>query len=88
MSNYEKAKSMPTGMNLQKLCRALQVDPSDLIPEGTVIRAASPEPALAFRETSDGRIWLRVNQAVDFDVGLQIIAMLRGKKVSALPNNE
>jgi transcriptional regulator with XRE-family HTH domain len=79
ISKYEKGLHLPTPIQLDALAKALNVPPSELLPQNPGI-AEVMEPGMrpAFRTIDDDTMWLRVNQAVPRELGMKIIAMLEG----------
>lgn len=67
VSNYIRGTSMPGPTHLNALARALGMPSAD-----------DKAPPLDVKDLTDGRAWLRVNQAVDWQVAMQIVALLRG----------
>lgn len=77
ISHYIRGIALPRPDKLEAMARALGVKPEDLLPRGAP-SAADKAPSLDARDLGDGNAWLRVNQAVSWDVAVQILKMLRG----------
>lgn len=65
VSNYIRGTSMPGPTHLNALARALGVQAKELVPARGMPSADDKAPPLDVKDLTDGRAWLRVNQAVD-----------------------
>lgn len=75
VSVYMRGRSLPTPGNLEKLAKALDVAPDDLLPAQP---PAKRDPRYALTATDQpGIVVLRVNQEVPEHVAFKIIEMLR-----------
>lgn len=79
ISLYINAKNLPGPERLTAIAKALGVEKQDLLPSRGITAKANITPPVDVREIGDGRVWLRVNQAVDWPVALKILEMLKGK---------
>ena len=75
ISQYVRGNSFPYPVRLNAICKALGVNPEDLKPAG-LPTASDKAPPLDFRSLGDGKVFLRVNQAVELDVALKVVALL------------
>lgn len=80
VSKYEKANHFPGPEKLAAVAKALGVDAQDLIPTKGLTAKADRTPPFEMRATADGRVWLRINQAVSYDVALKIMGLLKGEE--------
>ena len=79
ISKYIRGKVLPGPLHLAALAKALGMKPGDLLPSRPTAGGADASP-FDIRETSDGNVWLRVNQAVPWDIALEIGRLLKGGK--------
>lgn len=77
VSTYIRGSSLPGPALLHAMARALRMDPEELLPTRGIPSAADNNPPEDVRGLADGRAWLRINQAVDWDVALKILAILK-----------
>jgi transcriptional regulator with XRE-family HTH domain len=80
VSCYVRAISLPGPKYLGAISKALGVTPSDLIPKRMTRSVDDQSPAAEIRTMEDGKVWLRVNQAVTLDTGMQIMKLLQKEK--------
>jgi transcriptional regulator with XRE-family HTH domain len=81
ISKYLRAKVLPLPAMLEAMAKALGVESRDLLPaRGT--QAVSDENAPYDMRALEGgeRVWLRINQALDMDIALEIMALIRKQK--------
>lgn len=78
VSKYEKANHFPGHEKLEAVAKALGVTAEDLMPTKGLTAKADRTPPFEMRATADGRVWLRVNQAVSYEAALKIMALLKG----------
>lgn len=76
ISYYVRGMSFPGASRINALARSLGVKPEELVPTRGVKTAENP--SVEVRDLSDGRAWLRVNQAVDWPVAAEILKLLKG----------
>lgn len=79
ISKYVRGQVFPNPSHLKVLADALECTPRELLPNRGVPEAGDALPRLAMREIGDGKVWLSVNQAIEFETALQILSLLRGK---------
>lgn len=70
ISHYIRGVAIPQPEKLQALCKALGVEPVDLLPTAPTVDNKSPP--FDMRQLEDGNVWLRINQAVSMDQALRI----------------
>ncbi len=80
VSSYVRGLSLPGPIILEALCRALGCVPTDLLPSRGVPSTSVSMPPLDVKDTGEGKAWLRVNQAVEWDAAIKIMAILRGQE--------
>lgn len=76
ISNYVRGVVFPGPIRLHALAKALGVKPDDLVPEHGLPSTDDRAPPYDIRATSDGNVWLRVNQAVSHEVAMKVLALL------------
>ena len=86
ISGYVRGQNLPNSKHLDKLSKALSIDPSSLLNEHAYqarFPSGSPEPKLKIEQSPEDpdKVNLQINQQVPADVALQIMALIRqGKK--------
>lgn len=80
VSCYIRGTTLPRPEHLSALAKALGVAPRDLLPTRGVPSAEKNTPPLDLKDMGDGNVWLRVNQAVTWEVAMQIMQLLKDKK--------
>jgi transcriptional regulator with XRE-family HTH domain len=80
ISNWIRAVYMPNPTWLAALAKVLDCEPADLVPTRGVKSSESSSPPLMVRELEDGKLWLRLNMAVDFDIFLKIMALVEEQR--------
>ncbi len=78
ISLYIRGKTLPGPVFLEALCKALGKEPDELLPTRGMPAAGEANPPLDVKDMNDGNVWLRVNQAVPWDIALEIMRLLRG----------
>jgi transcriptional regulator with XRE-family HTH domain len=77
ISKYVRGKVLPLPAALEAMAKVLGVEAKDLLPSrGT--QATSEMSPLDVRDIGAGRVWLQVNQAVDWPIALKVMNLLRG----------
>lgn len=79
VSVYIRGMSLPGPTHLNALARALDVKAEELLPSRGVPSVGDSAPPLDVREISPGRVWLKVNQAVDWTTALKVMQLLKGQ---------
>ncbi|MEP3248081.1 MAG: helix-turn-helix transcriptional regulator [Sneathiella sp.] len=77
ISAYIRGISIPGPLHLNALAVALDVKTEELLPSDAMPSIDQAVPALDVRDTGKGMAWLRVNQAVEWDAALKIMAILK-----------
>jgi transcriptional regulator with XRE-family HTH domain len=80
ISKYVRGKVLPLPPALEAMAKVLGVEGRDLLPSRGRQATAEEHAPLDVRDIGEGRVWLRVNQAVDWPIALQILGLLRGKE--------
>ena len=81
ISQYVRGRNTPSPQNLNKLARALNVAPEDLLPNQAGVAAAKEIPTFQIQQVGDdGKVWLHVNQHVDSEQAMRVMAILNEKK--------
>lgn len=75
--HYIRGRHLPGPAHLQALARALEVEPTDLLPAKSVPSVDTHVPSFEMKDVGEGMAWLRVNQAVPFNTALRIAQLLR-----------
>lgn len=78
VSNYVRGNITPTGINLEKLAKALGVKPEELYPNLAESAIAADTPSLELKvSTSDPTVsWLTINRMVRTSTAAKIIELL------------
>jgi transcriptional regulator with XRE-family HTH domain len=79
ISKYVRGKVLPLPPALEAMAKVLGVEARDLLPSRGTQATAEEHAPLDVRDIGENRVWLRVNQAVDWPIALQILGLLRGK---------
>jgi transcriptional regulator with XRE-family HTH domain len=74
VSTYIRGLTMPDAKNIKKLADALGVTPQDLTGGSAPERTS---PALEITQSTAGKVFIRINQAVSFDQASRIMAILQ-----------
>lgn len=77
ISKYVNAQTLPGPDRLAALAKALGKRADELLPTRGVTTASDKVPAFDMRAAGDGRVWLRINQEVNYDKALKILAVLK-----------
>lgn len=78
VSTYVRGISLPEPKNLRKLAEALEMEPSELLPNTLESAIDEDVPSLELKvSTSDPRVaWLRVNRLVSTPTAMNVIEIL------------
>ena len=79
ISNYLRGLHLPGRVNLNAIARALSLEPSYLLPDRANKRITREQPEFSMRDIGNGKVFLRVNQEVPFDVAARIASILAEK---------
>lgn len=77
VSGYVRARSLPGPIHLEALSKAFKVPPDELLPSRGMPSGSDHVPPLDVRDTGKGKAWLRVNQVVEWEKALKILAILK-----------
>lgn len=80
ISQYVNARNMPNPVRLDALAAALDVAKEDLLPARGVTARGAMASDMDLKDMGDGRVWLRVNQPLDWADAMEILAILRKSK--------
>ncbi len=78
VSNYIRGVALPGPMYLRALSKALGMNSEELLPARAYPTVDEHAPPLDVKELDNGLAWLRVNQAVDWEVALKVLGLLKG----------
>jgi transcriptional regulator with XRE-family HTH domain len=79
ISKYVRGKVLPLPHALEAIAKVLGVESKDLLPSRGTLATAEDHSPLDVRDIGENRVWLRVNQAVEWPIALQILGLLKGK---------
>ena len=79
ISRYMLKKSLPTEESVRDLAKAMDCQPSDLMPNRSEILVDADNPTLEMIMSKEqpGKAWLRLNQLMSIDTAQKIIALLQ-----------
>lgn len=82
VSNYIRMKSLPSPEALAAIAKCLGVAPQDLLPTNRETGAAMANDAASadLRDLGDGKVWLRINQALTWSTALKVLELLKGEQ--------
>jgi transcriptional regulator with XRE-family HTH domain len=75
ISLYVQGRSFPGPVHLQALTAALKVDARELVPDEAVT-SRPLRSSFEIRDIGDGKVWLRVDQAVPVQRALKVMELL------------
>ena len=78
ISKYVRGKVLPLPPALEAMAKVLGVESKDLLPMRATQAVADELSPLDVRDIGQGRVWLQVNQAVDWPIALKVMNLLRG----------
>lgn len=76
ISKYIRAKILPGHVGLNALAKALRMKPEELLPSRGGSYSDAEAAAFDMRDVGEGKVWLRVNQAVPMPIALKIAGLL------------
>ena len=79
ISNYINAKHTPGPVHMHALCKALGVEPADLMPVGATPSAEDAAPPLDLKDLGDGTVFVRINKRLPAAKALQILNVVMGE---------
>ena len=77
ISKYVRGKVLPLPAALEAMAKVLAMDSKDLLPSRATQAVSDGLSPLDVRDIGGGRVWLQVNQAVDWEVALDVMKRLR-----------
>lgn len=80
VSNYIRGIVTPSNVHLRALADAFGVTTDDLLKNAPGAERNMLNPPFEFRDMGDGLVWLKVNQAVDFQTAMAIAKLVKGEK--------
>lgn len=82
VSVYVRGRSFPTPQSLDRLARALNVSPTDLLPNHTESAITNDTPSLEIKTSTNapGMAWLRINQLCSLDAALKVAEILQADR--------
>ncbi|WP_439392600.1 helix-turn-helix domain-containing protein [Bradyrhizobium sp. PMVTL-01] len=88
VSVYIRAASLPTPANLEKLAKALDVKPEQLLPNYTESAIERDNPELEFRVSpaDPSKAWLRINRLVHTSTAIKIFSLLDADDANKIPD--
>jgi transcriptional regulator with XRE-family HTH domain len=78
VSKYVRGKTLPYNESLHAMCKALNMEPSELIPGGGS-PVAEAQKSVAIEDMGNGTVWLRVNQPVSWPVAIKVMELVKGE---------
>ena len=82
ISYYINGRFLPTAERLEAICKALGMEKAELLPTRGVGAATRIAPPFEMTSLDDGRVWVRVNQALNSSAALKIMAILNEEKAA------
>src|SRR5262245_64678077 len=77
ISKYVRGKVLPLPPALEAMAKVLGVESKDLLPTRATSTTSDELAPSSLRDLGDGRYWLQVNMAVDPDVALEVMRLIR-----------
>lgn len=77
ISKYVRGKVLPLPPALEAMAKVLDMDSKDLLPSRATQGVSDELSPLNVRDVGGGRYWVQINQALDAEVALQIMQLLR-----------
>jgi len=77
ISKYVRGKVLPLPAALAAMAKVLDCEPNDLLPSRATSGVSKELSPMDVRDIGDGRVWLQINQAVDWDVALDVMRRIR-----------
>ena len=84
VSVYIRGKTLPGPVHLNALCKALGVKPEELLPARAPSTTNSVTSPMDMKDMGDGRVWLRINQAISWEQALEIMRVLKDAKAEGV----
>src|SRR5262245_28530893 len=73
ISKYVRGKVLPLPPALEAIAKVLGVESKDLLPTRATSTASDELAPSSLRDIGGGRVWLQINQAVDWEVALDVM---------------
>lgn len=77
VSKYINGKTLPSPKKLSAIAAALGIPKDELYPTTSVLKPSIHTPPVGVHDVGDGMAWVRVNQAVKWDIALKILDLLK-----------
>ena len=77
ISSYIRGISIPGPLHLSAMARALNCETDELLPSRLMPNVESSNPALDVKDIGKGLAWLKINQAVDWDVAIEVMSLIK-----------
>ena len=78
ISKYVRGKVLPLPPALEAMAKVLAMESKDLLPSRATQAVSDGLSPLDVRDIGGGRVWLQINQAVDWPKALKIMGLLKG----------
>jgi transcriptional regulator with XRE-family HTH domain len=80
ISKYVRGKVLPLPPMLEAMAKVLGVESRDLLPTRGTQTVSDENAPFDMRALEDGRVWLRINQAFDMSIALEIMALVKKQR--------
>jgi transcriptional regulator with XRE-family HTH domain len=81
ISKYVRGKVLPLPHALEAMAKILGMDSKDLLPSRATRAVSDGLSPLDIRDIGGDQYWVQINQALDADVAIEIVRLIRqGKK--------
>lgn len=77
ISKYIVSGAIPSPGFLAKIAKALDCEPEDLLPTKGIPRVDAVSPSFEITDAGGNHAWLRINQAVPWNVALEIAKLIK-----------
>jgi transcriptional regulator with XRE-family HTH domain len=77
ISKYVRGLVLPLPAALEAMAKVLGVESKDLLPSRATQAVSNGSPALDVRDIGGDRYYVQINQALDADVALEIMRLIR-----------
>ena len=77
ISKYVRGKVLPLPAALEAMAKVLGCEAKDLLPMRATSTASDELAPSSLRDIGGGRVWLQINQAVDWEVALDVMRRIR-----------
>lgn len=79
ISKYINAREMPTPVKLKAIADSLGVKPEDLVDVDAVNAVGQIAAKISLQDLGDGRVWLRINQPVEWPLAMKVLNIVKGE---------